>query len=865
MKSLNVAKAYLNKGWQPVRIPPRSKNPGFKGWEKFACTVDDAAEYFTEDCNIGALLGKPSHGLTDIDLDCATAITVAPYLLPDTATFGRPSKQRSHFVYYCDGVSTKKFKDPVKVDNKNEMIVELRSTGCQTVFPGSVHPSGETIAWVGEYREPTKLDPAELSRFVARVASAALLSKHWPGIGSRHDSALALGGALLHSGWSIEETEQFVFAVCMAAGCSDTQTHVATVRDSARKREAGKNVSGWPSLTTCIGEHGNAVTTTVREWLGITSLQTAELYAAAVASTIGKTPSDFPEDDPNGPDGVAYKPKIVIGVDIEKMVDVCVPVLAGLDIYQADNRLVRLMNVSKQEAERRRVNNYAGSPVMRPAEPAHVKAVLSSNIEWVKKRTDRKGKEIEVSSKPDSDAVAALLERGSYSSINYLISLKNAPFFRPDGSLCTRAGYDSSTAIYLSLPEKFPCIPNKPTLQDAKAAIQDLLEVFRDFPHASAADKLVPVAAILTILARPAIEGPVPGFAFEANRPRTGKGLQSNAVSIIATGRDWSSASWTSDDVEIRKILDGWALDGAELVGFDDVNPSDDFNCAALRSYLTQTSIDVRRLGYSGNVKCNWRGTILATGNSMRIRRDMRGRLLRSRIESQEPHPEQRRDFAHSPLIPWVRANQPRLLRSALVVLRAWFANGRPQVIDETLGSFESWAQIVVQAIAWTTGSNVLRCVPSIGEESEEDNYLARLLEELRSRGERTAASLFEDPGFCELIREVRHGKTFTSSDIGYVLRGYKHQAVDLEDGRFWIDASPPSKTGGVKWKAVKLADPKKSDYSAEGDDGGCHPLRAKKQHGDDLPGNGINHPPSSPTFTPGDETGALSNEGGLL
>jgi hypothetical protein len=38
------------------------------------------------------------------------------------------------------------------------MVVELRSTGAQTVFPGSVHPSGEPIEWDCD-GEPTIVDP----------------------------------------------------------------------------------------------------------------------------------------------------------------------------------------------------------------------------------------------------------------------------------------------------------------------------------------------------------------------------------------------------------------------------------------------------------------------------------------------------------------------------------------------------------------------------------------------------------------------------------------------------------------------------------------------------------------------------------
>ena len=47
-------------------------------------------------------------GLTDIDLDCAEAITLAPHYLPKTPSyFGRASKAFSHFLYYIEDAPDK--------------------------------------------------------------------------------------------------------------------------------------------------------------------------------------------------------------------------------------------------------------------------------------------------------------------------------------------------------------------------------------------------------------------------------------------------------------------------------------------------------------------------------------------------------------------------------------------------------------------------------------------------------------------------------------------------------------------------------------------------------------------------------------
>lgn len=78
----DAAVTYLTRRWQPVPIPPKSKNPGFDEWQKFTCTPDEVAHHFNGAGNIGMLLGEPSGGLVDIDLDCPEAVFLAPRLLP---------------------------------------------------------------------------------------------------------------------------------------------------------------------------------------------------------------------------------------------------------------------------------------------------------------------------------------------------------------------------------------------------------------------------------------------------------------------------------------------------------------------------------------------------------------------------------------------------------------------------------------------------------------------------------------------------------------------------------------------------------------------------------------------------------------
>jgi hypothetical protein len=270
---LESAHSYLQRGWMPLPIPFKSKNPNFSGWQNFRITEGELATRFNgQSQNIGVLLGLPSSGLLDIDLDCTFAVALAQAFLPQTgAIFGRDSKRCSHWLYYSE-LATRKFSDPLADSNQSEagrgktMLVEIRSTGAQTVFPGSVHPSGEAITWDSD-NEPTIVDARELEHAVARLASATLLARHWP-MGSRNDAANALAGGLLRSGWSEDDTEHFIEAVCVAAGDEETRSRIKTVCYTHRKLAAGAHATGWPTLANIIGQSN---VDRVREWLGLRS------------------------------------------------------------------------------------------------------------------------------------------------------------------------------------------------------------------------------------------------------------------------------------------------------------------------------------------------------------------------------------------------------------------------------------------------------------------------------------------------------------------------------------------------------------------------------------------------------------------
>ena len=105
------------------------------------------------------------------------------------------------------------YSDPTR-KGKEAVLLELRigggERGCQTILPPSRHEEGEDIQWEpGGPGEPARVAGKDLEKQVPKVASAALVARHWPKRRAPH-AALALGGALRRSGWNTPQIKLFV-------------------------------------------------------------------------------------------------------------------------------------------------------------------------------------------------------------------------------------------------------------------------------------------------------------------------------------------------------------------------------------------------------------------------------------------------------------------------------------------------------------------------------------------------------------------------------------------------------------------------------------------------------------------------------
>jgi hypothetical protein len=276
----DFAREYLQRGWQPVPANTRDK-----AWQALTITEANVEDFFDRDDNIGIQLGARSGGLTDVDIDCPEALALADMILPATgAIFGRKSKTASHRLYITDLHMTEQkaaiqFREPptLSADGRPVTLVELRigagDKGAQTLAPGSLHPSGEEVRW-DEDGDPTSVSGSDLINAVTELALGAMLLRHYPPAGSRHEAALVLGGVLARRpGVSANGIEKFVAAIAKLAADEEAEERGTSAAGAVDLLERKQPTPGVPRMREVWGAEVAEITA---KWLGLATEERAD-------------------------------------------------------------------------------------------------------------------------------------------------------------------------------------------------------------------------------------------------------------------------------------------------------------------------------------------------------------------------------------------------------------------------------------------------------------------------------------------------------------------------------------------------------------------------------------------------------------
>lgn len=437
--------------------------------------------------------------------------------------------------------------------------------------------------------------------------------------------------------------------------------------------------------------------------------------------------------------GESDRPVIVIDHDLARMGDELEAALiaADLGIYQ---RCAQLVRIRTDAAPPRGLRRAPGTPTIAAAGRGHLIDCASRAAHWWKRDRRRKAN---VEARPDHEVVATYLERSAW-ELPPLTGIVTGPTLRPDGSILARPGYDAETGLYLFADgATYPEIPTAPTKVDAARALGDLLDVFRDFPFVAACDRAATIAAVLTVVGRPAIAGCVPAYPVTATAPGTGKTLLVDAVSFIGTGSPASKIPQSDSDEETKKLMLSIALAGDRVVLWDNLHYP--FGGAPIDLAITAGTVRDRVLGASEMRSAPWTATIFATGQNLAYKGDVTRRVIPIRLDTQREHPERRTGFARADLLGWVAAERGRLLAAAVTVLRAYIVAGQPPQPVRDLGSFGGWVRLVSAALVWLGQVDPAECQDSIESSDDEDRQqLAHLVAAWRAEFGGAARTLAE-------------------------------------------------------------------------------------------------------------------------
>lgn len=529
----------------------------------------------------------------------------------------------------------------------------------------------------------------------------------------------------------------------------------------------------------------------------------------------------------SGGGGAARRPasataQIVVCAQVADMVDEAEAALdqAKLGVYQRGGDLMRVVHVDAQ------------ARVVALPEPTLLE-LLSRAADWVKIDDEDEEKP----ALPPRDVVRALAARGEW-RFPALDRVVHGPVLRPDGTVLDQPGYDAGArVIYEPRGATVPRVPERPTQVEARAALARLHDVVSEFPFVAASDRAAWVALVLTLLARAAIDGPVPLFLVRAVSPGTGKSLLIDVASLIGTDLEGEPArmSQAPNAEEEGKALLALGREGAPLAMIDNIERP--LGSDVLAAALTARRFKRRDLGRAVVVEVEL-PVFVATGNNVVVRGDLARRVIPIDLDARMEHPEQRTGFRYPRLLQHVRAHRGELRAAALTILRWYCAEGRPPApAAPVLGSYEAWAGLVVQALLWLGEPDPCAGRARIQEFGDPEGEARRAALELWWERwgplEQTALDVASTAG--EELRAALAGLGYGLSAerldvkrLGYALRSLAGRIV----GGLRLERAP-GRTGGVaRWRVARAGAPDASAPIGEERGGAATPAPAERPAG---------------------------------
>jgi putative DNA primase/helicase len=399
---------------------------------------------------------------------------------------------------------------------------------------------------------------------------------------------------------------------------------------------------------------------------------------------------------------------------------------AGVPVYVRGGRLVQpLWRWEKSAGER-----DALTMLFVPYNVARLGDVAAhqARVQYQKFNT-RSNKWVNVD--PPNEVMERLIVIGHW-SFPSVIGLVNSPTMRRDGTLLVKEGYDPATQLWYKSSGgiDLPLIPDRPTREDAKAALKKLDELLGGFPFEDDTSRAAALAALMTPVLRAAMDI-APLFLITAPEPRTGKTKLVYLCAVVATGRNPVATAGSEKPEEMEKRIETAALSGRPILHFNNLPNGMTLESAGLSQMLTEGEVVIRKLGVHEEGTCDCRATtVFANGNNVTVSADLVLRTVAIRLDAQSERPEER-TFEFDP-IERVRADRGGYLAAIFTIAKAFMGAGEKPKAVKVVAGFEQWSRLVQQPLMWLGMPDPLGNRETLRALDDKEQELDRILDVLR-------------------------------------------------------------------------------------------------------------------------------------
>ena len=335
------------------------------------------------------------------------------------------------------------------------------------------------------------------------------------------------------------------------------------------------------------------------------------------------------------------------------------------------------------------IKDRDGKPHLRELTAERLLSILTRNAYWVDSSME---KDVKLTL-PQARMVlsATLAELPSVRSLTALYT----GVLMTEGGIMSASGYHAETGLYLTTGYSVPFVPENPSAEDiadARALFEDL---FGEFRFSSVTDFENTVLAVLTLVFRRMIAGPVPIWVVDKNVSGAGGTLLCQTAGTAALGVVPQPNRTTASSEEMEKQITAAILAGQPFVILDNASKGTNWAPDILLTATSGTGeVTVRLLGSYRTASCSTQMTFAVNGINLDCRADVARRVFKTRLSTSRALSDEapfRR--TKTELLSFAASSHPDVVWAAAVFYAAWKAAGcpAPKACAGNVSEYDAW------------------------------------------------------------------------------------------------------------------------------------------------------------------------------